>query len=94
VGRKDGLFTKLFCPENLFNLNRQQTLSRGDVNPYTGVSGLVGDRREHHVALTVGIEPIYSRYIKLGFDVEAGLRYAGDTDRVFLGAAYTLGFGW
>jgi glycerol-3-phosphate dehydrogenase len=54
----------------------------------------LGGALKNVIALAAGIEPFFSRYIKLGVEVQAGLRHAGDKDRAFLGAAFTLGLGW
>jgi len=86
--------TDIYGGRILYYANMQQNLSRRNINPYAGLAGVVGSANEYNIALAAGIEPFYSRYLKLGIEVQAVIRQEGINDRLFLGAAFTVGIGW
>jgi len=78
----------------LYYLNNQQTLMKGDINPYAGGFGMVSGSGHHNSGVVVGMEPFISRYFKVGFEVHAGLRTHQGEDKAFAGAGIIVGFGW
>lgn len=79
----------------LYFINKQQDLLKGDINPYVGGFSIMEEgNSQHNSGIAIGIEPNISRYLKLGFEIQAGLRSENDEDRAFGGAAVTIGFGW
>lgn len=77
----------------LYFLNKQQSLSKREINPYIGGFSLTeGDY--HNSGIAVGFEPKLSNFFKLGFELQAGLRSEYGEDKPFGGAAITIGFGW
>lgn len=78
----------------LYFINRQQDLLKGDMNPYMGGFSIIEGNSIHNSGIAIGIEPNISRYLSVGFELQAGLRSENGEDRAFGGAALTIGFGW
>jgi len=78
----------------LYYLNKQASLVKGDMNPYIGGFSLTEGEVIHHSGIAIGVEPSISKYFKLGFEFQAGLRSENGEDRGFGGAAISIGFGW
>lgn len=78
----------------LYFLNKQKDLSKREMNPYIGGFTMVDGDSYHNSGIAIGFEPNISRYLKLGFEIQAGLRSHNGEDRTFGGAAITVGFGW
>jgi hypothetical protein len=78
----------------LYFINKQQNLSKLGMNPYVGGFSMMEGNSRHNSGIAIGIEPNISRYLKLGFEIQVGLRSENGEDRGFGGAAITIGFGW
>ncbi len=78
----------------LWYFKKQRQVLPGEVNVYTGISSLAGADIEHHTGIAVGMEPFFNRYLKLGVEVQLGLRSARGADRVYGGVGVVVGFGW
>ncbi len=81
----------------LYFINKQNFLPQGDMNPYVGGFSIIEGNslhNRHNSGIAIGIQPNFSRFIKLGFEIQAGLRSDNGEDRAFGGAAITFGFGW
>lgn len=77
----------------LFFLNNQRMLNRGDMNPYAGgFTAIAG--REHNTGIVVGVEPFFFGYLKIGFELHAGLRSHYGEDKAFGGGGIVVGFNW
>ena len=78
----------------LYYFNKQASLTWGDMNPYAGGFSMTEGDVIHNSGIAIGIEPYISRYFKLGFEIQAGLRSENGEDRAFGGAAISFGVGW
>ena len=78
----------------LYYLNKQSDLPRGNMNPYAGGFSVSQGSGLHHSGIAIGVEPYISRYFKLGFEIQTGLRSENSEDQPFGGAAVTFGVGW
>lgn len=78
----------------LYYLSKQEDLERGNMNPYAGGFSLMQGSGLHNSGIAIGFEPRISKYFKLGFEIQAGLRSRHEEDKAFGGAAITIGLGW
>src|SRR5690625_837208 len=77
----------------LYFVNNQYLLERGDMNPYLGgFTAIAG--RDHNTGNVVGVEPFISRYLKIGLELQAGLRSHYGEYKGFTGAGGVVGFSW
>lgn len=78
----------------LYYFKKQDDVFKGNMNPYAGGFSIMQGSSLHNSGIAIGIQPHLSRYLKLGFEIQAGLRSENGEDRAFGGAAITIGFGW